>query len=183
MSEDRDPYGRWPQGVSGNLSGRPGILTPALVDQVTDRLRHGVSMEAAAALCGASKSSLFAWIRKGAAEWEAHDEDPDWQPSTYAQLSMAVECALSDWEAELLKCIRHAADDPRQWVAAAWLLERRLPHIYGRRNPEAALRVEIRQLVAIFAQKEGLDRAEVQGIVDGLLRDMRSGELRELPPP
>ena len=57
----------------------------------------------------------------------------------------ATKNALAEGEAALVGEIRRAASEPRHWTAAAWLLERRNPKAWGRRDrvaPSAGTRVE-----------------------------------------
>ncbi len=57
----------------------------------------------------------------------------------------ATKKALAEGEAALVGEIRRAASEPRHWTAAAWLLERRNPKAWGRRDcvaPSAGTRVE-----------------------------------------
>jgi transposase len=70
--------------------------------------------------------------------WKANAKTANPDPEIVAFLE-EVELAQAEGDMVLLANIRQAAQDPKNWTAAAWMLERRHPEEYGR--PEARLGV------------------------------------------
>jgi transposase len=95
-------------------TGRPTKRTPEAQERILAALRKGMTKKAAAAAGGMGYSTLN--------EWE-HDEP---------EFADAVKAAESDSQQELLKKIWTASD--QQWQAAAWMLERRWPQDFARRQ-------------------------------------------------
>jgi transposase len=102
--------------------GRPSKLTPERVARLIDALRAGHTREGAAALAGISRSTFNAWL--------AAAKEPSADPELLSFLD-AIKNAEIEAEDALLGIIRAAA--PKQWQAAAWILERRSPDRWGRR--------------------------------------------------
>jgi hypothetical protein len=102
--------------------GRPSKLTPERVARLVEALRDGHTRETAARLAGIAQSTFGNWLA-AAKEPEADQE--------FVAFLGAIQNAESDAEDALLAVIRTAA--PKQWQAAAWILERRHPDRWGRR--------------------------------------------------
>lgn len=70
----------------------------------------------------------------------------------------------------MLEVIRRAADKalPNTWQAAAWLLERRHPDVYGQRARVEVSR-DIREEAALLAAELGLDPADVLAEAETIL--------------
>ena len=47
-------------------TGRPTVLTPALIKKIISFLRGGSYIETAAAACGISKETFYDWLKKAA---------------------------------------------------------------------------------------------------------------------
>jgi transposase len=111
-------------------------LTPRVRAVLVDAVRRGNYLEAAAALAGVSKQSVYTWLKEG-------ERFPD---SECGRFALEMEQAQAEFEDRMLGLIEgHAA---RDWTAAAWRLERKMPDKYGRRtvvsgDPNAPVRVVI----------------------------------------
>lgn len=101
--------------------GRPSKLDKKVTDKIVSYLRAGSYIETAAAASGITKQTLHSWLRRG-----ADGEEP------YAAFCEEVETAQAEGEVRCLALIASAAQ--KQWQAAAWLLERRYPEKYGRKD-------------------------------------------------
>lgn len=97
--------------------------TEALVAKLTELIRDGLTLRRACIACGLAYTTACKWRR---AE-KAGDV-------RYAGLTARLEEAAAQSEADSLRVIKAAARDGA-WQAAAWLLERRYPDQYGRREP------------------------------------------------
>jgi nitrogen regulatory protein PII-like uncharacterized protein len=102
---------------------RPTKLTSALTAKIVEAIKMGATHEHAAQYAGISVATFYGWKAKA----EAGDED-------YLEFLEAIKSAEGQGAVELLKRIKEASEDPKLWTAAAWILERRHPDIYGRQK-------------------------------------------------
>jgi hypothetical protein len=102
--------------------GRPSALTPEVQKRILSGLRCGLSRAASASRAGIGARTFREWMAR------TDDVEP------YASLRAEVEAAEGSCEARLAAVVFKAAlEDPNQ---ARWLLERRFPASWGRRQPE-----------------------------------------------
>lgn len=88
------------------------VRTQQRRDAILEALAAGNHVETACRMAGISKSAFYAWVHA----------DPDFEN--------AVNEAIARSEAELLRRIR----DDASWQSKAWILERRWPERWGRRD-------------------------------------------------
>lgn len=118
--------------------GRPCKLTEELTSELTELLEAGNPLDTSARAVGVAPSTLHRWNARGrnalraAEEGEAITEED----ALYVHLHQAVARARARSEVEALEVIRSAALSGT-WQAAAWLLERRRPDLWGRHRLEA----------------------------------------------
>jgi hypothetical protein len=94
-------------------------LTPELQERITAFLRAGNYVETAAACAGIHKDTFYDWCKKG-----RKGEQP------FAAFVDAVDRAIAESEARGGALFGKAATG--DWRAAAWRLERKMPHQGGR---------------------------------------------------
>lgn len=104
--------------------GRPSKFTPEVVDRLLNAIRAGATYEVACDHAGIAYSTLRSWIV--AAEESRNDQ-------AKMDLLEAIKKAEADAEVANIALIRKAASDG-QWQAAAWILERRHPERWARRE-------------------------------------------------
>lgn len=97
-------------------------LTEQLIEKMTSTIRAGAYVETAAALCGISKDTFYRWLRQA---------EIDDTCTLAVKLSDAVKKAMAEAELRDLATIDKAAQSG-EWTAAAWRLERKFPHKWGR---------------------------------------------------
>ena len=123
--------------------GRPTKLTPEVQAKVVEALRLGAPRKLAAEYAGIAYDTLREWcLRRGPA---------------YVAFAVALKEAESKGSVAALAKIQKAATDG-QWQAAAWLLERRDPENFGRRQVVALMRAPIEPVV------DDLARAAERGV-------------------
>jgi len=105
-----------------NVGGRPTLCTPERQRIIVETIRTGATQKAAAERAGVSTAAIQDWNVRG-----EKGEEP------FAGFAAAYKKAEGDLIAECAALIRKAALDGT-WPAAAWLLERRYPADYGRRD-------------------------------------------------
>lgn len=103
--------------------GRPTKLTPDVQTRLEAALKAGATQELAAMRAGIGVSTFYAWKKK------AEEGDADFKDFLDVIDSAAAEGAM-----KALEKITAAMDD--DWKAAAWILERRYPEMYGRQRIE-----------------------------------------------
>jgi hypothetical protein len=90
--------------------------------------RIGMSIVSSCLMAGISRTSYAAWIKKGARDWRKGRDTLE------AKFYIEIKKAVAQFEARNLSIISKAAE--KQWQASAWLLERRLPKKWGKKNEE-----------------------------------------------
>jgi transposase len=132
--------------------GRPTKLNDETQNRIVTALRAGNYQETAARYAGISVDTFYEWMRRGTQE----------PGSIYAKFSEAVEIAKAAAEVRDVALIDRAAEEG-SWQAAAWKLERKFPHRWGRvqrteiSGPDGApVKVELDAKLALL-QKLGLD--------------------------
>ncbi len=97
-------------------------------------IRQGYTVEQACELAGIGRTTFYAWLSRGS-------QQPN---SIYGAFVDAIKKAEAESELLLLQRIEKAAERG-QWQAAAWMLERRFPKLWGRNAapPETPERIVI----------------------------------------
>ena len=103
--------------------GRPTKLTKETQERFLEALKMGLPYELCAEYAGITSTTFYDWMKRGKAE-------PD---SRYAKFSNAVKTEQGASALAVMARIREAANNG-QWQAGAWILERRFPQHFGRRQ-------------------------------------------------
>lgn len=109
-------------GTTGRFQKLNGRLRRKLCELISERNQ----LDWAAGQCGISRSTFYAWLKKGENDIKAGVE------SEHSKLFEDIDAAKCEWEAKLLKSINEAGKE--SWQAHAWLLERKMPDKYGRKD-------------------------------------------------
>lgn len=130
--------------------GRPSKLTPMTLDRLCYAIRIGASYEHAAAYAGIDRVTFYRWrtIADGLAKGDVEEADR----AEFVEFCNALKSAEAEGAVGLLESIAAAAGadpggdvpaehmtrttrgDRSQWQAGAWILERRWPEMYGKRE-------------------------------------------------
>jgi hypothetical protein len=102
--------------------GRRTKLTKKIKDQICEILAKGATQKMAFDSVGVSHGSFYAWLKKGEAGKE----------KKYVDFLEAVKKAEAQGKIRMLEEIRGAVD--RCWRANAWILERRWPEEWAKRE-------------------------------------------------
>jgi type IV secretory pathway TrbF-like protein len=97
-------------------------LTEKIQNDIVVALRAGNYVETAAALAGVNKTTVYDWLSKGARG----------QGKLFVEFSNAVKRAQAESEARDVATVLQAS--ATNWQAAAWRLERKFPHRWGRKD-------------------------------------------------
>lgn len=140
--------------------GRPTVevLTPELTARMAGHLRGTITINDACALEGISKQSHYRWLDEGLIPPGEKDHKPAaW---TYR---LEIEAALAEYKSSVLKSMERTGRNGN-WQALAWILERRFPDEFGRKDKMA--------LVGGFAHKPG-EADEPVRLLEVVLTDKR----------
>lgn len=102
--------------------GPPSKLNPSTHETIVNAIRAGAYIETAAAMADVGRSTLHAWLRRGANETSG----------PYREFHRDVSKAAAASEVHDVALIGKAAESV--WQAAAWRLERKHPERWGRRQ-------------------------------------------------
>src|SRR3712207_5676590 len=101
---------------------RPTKLTPGIQAAICESLKSGLFRAAAASLVGIDEMTLSRWYHRGARE----------DRGAYRAFFLAVNKAEAEFQREATDMLRaFAARNPKH---LQWLLSRRFPALYGRRD-------------------------------------------------
>lgn len=119
--------------------GRPDLLTPEVAQSIARNIALGATRADAARAASVGVSTLMSWLQQ-ARDW--HDKPENERPTPDAALQArldlleAVEKADGTLLTAMAGVIVRAARNG-SWQAATWMLERRRPDEYGRRDRTA----------------------------------------------
>lgn len=134
MSQKRAPGSKPVGRERPNGVGLPSALTKEREDEIVSYIQAGATRSAAATASGVTSRAIFLWFQRARAELDAREQGslPDKKEERYIRLLRRVEEAEGRWEVGLVaKVVKASGSD---WKAAAFLLERRRPHDYGRKS-------------------------------------------------
>lgn len=121
---------------AGYEFGRPTKFNEERAEKIIRAVKAGNYIETAAALAGISKTTLYAWMKRGAAELERLEADIKAKPKKaelpFLDFLNAVNMALAEAENRDIEAINAATKE--DWRAAAWRLERKFPDRWGRKD-------------------------------------------------
>lgn len=110
----------------GRIYNRKLKLTPELANEILDNLRAGNTIKTVAGAAGISDDTFFQWLRWGEEDLKAKKDN------ALTRFALDVKKARHEAEARCVQIIANAAIET--WTAAAWLLERRNPEMWGRKD-------------------------------------------------
>ena len=120
--------------------GQPTKLTAEVQARICAAIAAGSYLEPAAAFAGICEATLHNWLARGERE-----------PGPYRDFLEAVKKAEAEIELHCVKQIREAIRT--QWTAAAWLLERKYPGRWGRRQ-EIELGPKTQETFSLWLQSQ-----------------------------
>ena len=138
--------------------GRKSLIHNKLIrDTILELIANGNYIKTACMAAGISEVTYYDWIKKAErcsnSNGNGRDED-----SVYLEFLNRLKIAEAENIGHNVKNIQDAADnDSRNWMASAWILERKYPSEYGRR-----LELEVGPSKILIALRE--EAQELTGI-------------------
>jgi hypothetical protein len=123
------------------IVGRKSILTPEFTEKFAEVIGKCLYMSIASEAMGVNRQTPPRWIRE--ADIHIKQSHPDGDDCTVncdedivakRAFSIAVKTAVANSKVEKLDSIDKAGNNPRNWTAKAWILERTDPDNFGMRN-------------------------------------------------
>ena len=114
-----------------------GKLSKEIIGVISKILEEGNYREVACKMAGIHRKTLANWMKRGEHE----------KGGLYGELYEAVSLAEGTFEVSAVRLIQKAA--LTSWFAAAWLLERKWPERWGRREVPPVDEMETDTLVVI----------------------------------
>ncbi|HEY8597354.1 MAG TPA: hypothetical protein VIL85_02920 [Thermomicrobiales bacterium] len=147
--------------------GRPTRLNEEIVKRLLEMFSLGASQADACRYAGVSHDSLQRWIAAGRAELAAIEgmAEGEHDCSDAAVLVLAIDRAMGEFAKTQLANIKLAATSPNNWTASAWLLERRLPDDWGKREKVDHTHILLGEVERV-AQERGLDAEATEKLKD-----------------
>jgi hypothetical protein len=108
-------------------------LNDEIEDIIVGAIQGGNYIETASALAGISKTTLYAWLKRGARYEQAKDDgkEPDKDDERFYEFYQKVNQAMAFSEANDVQNLDNMSKN--NWVISAWRLERRFPERWSRR--------------------------------------------------
>ncbi|NIU03777.1 MAG: hypothetical protein GWN29_04990 [Gammaproteobacteria bacterium] len=106
--------------------GRPSKFDTKLANNIIRWVEAGNYIETAAAACGVTRATVRAWLREGARA----------KSGAKAEFLAAFKRAEGIAHAQALARLR--SHGSKSWQVDAWFLERRWPHLWGRKDRDGA---------------------------------------------
>lgn len=138
---------------TGDGPGAPGKLTEDLLRDAVEAMPRCLYLETVANLLGVTRDTLRRWLRRGAKELRRRERGhpPRTAEDIYLRFHQEVMHAFAQTTSDLLDVIKRAAEV--HWQAAAWMLERRCPDLWGRdRHEVLEMKRAIKELEARIAE-------------------------------
>jgi len=117
-----------PKKEKGEIS--PGkkkhIMSQAAIEAIYEAMRQGNYLNTAAACANVSRMTIWKWRTQGELDRKAGLD------TKFSQFLDGMEAAEAEGEQALVKMIKIASE--KEWTAAAWMLERKYPEKFGRKD-------------------------------------------------
>jgi transposase len=107
------------------MTRRPTKLTPEVQERIAVLIRAGNTVEVAAGATGIGRGTFYEWMARGEKDGAAN--------RPHRNFRAAIEQARNESEAAMVARIAKAASNG-SWQAAGWLLERRYPERWTKRE-------------------------------------------------
>lgn len=106
---------------------RSKLLNKDIRDNIIKLINDGNYIETACVACGITKQTFFNWLHKAESGGGGNGNQ------IYIDFFVELKKAEAHNIAENVKLIQEAGRKPQNWMASAWLLERKYPEKFGRR--------------------------------------------------
>lgn len=129
---------------------RPGAKskrTPETQAKLIEALKLGATNVIACQYAGIAETTFYAWMAEN------------------VEFSQSIEKARAYAAVDALRTIQKARREG-QWQSAAWLLERRYPHEYGRRTVQMEVTGKL-DLNVLVKQIAALDDDQLEALIEG----------------
>ncbi|MFP5109653.1 hypothetical protein ACSU6B_23285 [Neobacillus sp. C211] len=110
------------------MAGRKSKLTPALIKDAEKLLKGGNYVETVCEFLGINKSTWYRWLAEG----------ENAKSGLKREFRNAIKKAEAEAEIRLITDLQKIAEADQKWQALAWMLERKYPERWGRKDKVSA---------------------------------------------
>ncbi len=139
--------------------GRKTLLTEWVADTIVAMVERGIPPVKAGLALGISANTMREWLRRG----EGRDDRPT--DAAFATLATRIHFAEQVYMDGLVAAVRYEAVREGGWRAAAFLLERRWPDLWGKQQhaqpPQFDVKILVQLMVSVAAIESPGERAQV----------------------
>ena len=107
---------------------RPTKLTPKLQAEICGYIENGNTFTRAFCLAGIGEKTFYQWKAQGETDIE------NGKDTIHSQFAQAIKKAEEKFKAWNIQQIMNAGKQSNHWQACAWLLERKYPDEFGRKE-------------------------------------------------
>ena len=108
--------------------GRKLLLTKEITKEIISYIEQGNTNQDAYTMAGISRAAFYSWLSIG------EKDKKNGKETKYSNFFEMVKGAACRFKAANIAIIQKAAISGKQWQAAAWLLERKFPEEFGKRD-------------------------------------------------
>ncbi|MCK9435601.1 MAG: hypothetical protein M0Q12_00165 [Synergistaceae bacterium] len=166
MNEDKTAAEQWINGRQGK-PGHPQKLNEQIHKTIMERITAGNTIEASAVSAGINKVTYYRWAQRGQKAKKELEENGHIDPADekYIRFMEDIIKAKALSEVALVSKIHRAGETGTgDWRAYAFILERRFPDKWGRKD---RLDVNLLSLSVQLALQAGLTTNDIQQVIEG----------------
>ena len=139
---------------------------PDIIRRFADATRKGHATATAAQLAGIGHATALQWLASGNADLDAHDAHVGTVLGSHAGFALEHKQALAELVDSKLDVIQDATAQPKGWLPAMTLIERRFPRDFGRND---RLEVETKS-VSVHVTLDALPEGQREALIAALSR-------------
>jgi transposase len=163
----------------GKKKGCPIKLTPEIQKTLCDLLRVGMYINVSCQMARISEKTFYNWMERGKAEAERVEKGQRSKEPEFYSFLQSVTQAMAEFEARALVSIDKAANGrgaeydrngklirpaiEADWKAATWLLERKFPDRWGKRDQIKMFEAEKGE---DFKPETGSTHSQIMDLID-----------------
>jgi hypothetical protein len=119
-------------------------LNEDIVANAEALVRRHLHVEAMAEVIGVSERTFYRWLAEGRKERKRRikGESPNDAKDLNVRLLAAFDKGMAEAHGDLVEAIQTAGRDPKTWQASAWMLERRWPLRWGKKESEQLAKLD-----------------------------------------
>ena len=153
--------------------GRPTKLTEPVVSEICKHISVGTPIKTSCRAAGVSYTSYNYWLKQGELDTEIGVITP------FSEFLDRIKKSEAEAVSAHVQVIHNSAIKDKNWLAAAWWLERKYPELFGKRTVEPP--VENKILIQLATIGKELQDSDTTVTPVTPLLELTGGDTREVP--